>query len=109
LLQTFIRKLKFQYIEQNAKDKYVKYIVNDLDDAPFIGEHDIKELDEINKQLKLELNNAKAKAAQLETVTKELAPKFAKSASFHCSGQRLTNWAQQDTMMSGGNWAVGGI
>lgn len=69
-----MRKLKFQYLEQNAKDKYIKTIVSDIDDAPLITAATNEEL-RINNELKKEkLKAAKAKLTQKHQDIRTLAP-----------------------------------
>lgn len=71
---SFLRKLKFQYLEQNAKDKYVKSIVSDIDDAPIVTAEDNKELLASNIRKKGELNVAKANLAEIRHNIRTLAP-----------------------------------
>ncbi|KAL9710407.1 hypothetical protein Ac2012v2_006708 [Leucoagaricus gongylophorus] len=60
----FLRKLKYQYLEQNTKDRYVKSIVSDIDDAPIVSAEDVQELNAINEDKK-----AKLKAAKTSLIT----------------------------------------
>ena len=69
-----MRKLKFQYLEQNAKDKYVKSIVSDIDDAPIVTAEDNKELLASNVGKKEKLNVAKANLAEIQHNIRTLAP-----------------------------------
>ena len=69
-----MRKLKFQYLEQNAKDKYVKSIVSDIDDAPIVTAEDNKELLASNIEKKEKLNVAKANLAEIQRDIRILAP-----------------------------------
>ena len=69
-----MRKLKFQYLEQNAKDKYVKSIVSDIDDAPIVAAEDNKELLASNIEKKEKLNVAKANLAEIQRDIRILAP-----------------------------------
>ncbi|KAM6503745.1 hypothetical protein JOM56_000688 [Amanita muscaria] len=71
---TFLRKLKFQYLEQNAKDKYVKTIVSDIDDAPMVTADDNRELATKNEEKKTRLRDAKAELADVQGNIKTLAP-----------------------------------
>lgn len=73
-LQSFLRKLKFQYLEQNAKDKYIKTIVSDIDDAPLITPSTNEELRVLNEQKKEKLKVAKEKLAQKQQDIRTLAP-----------------------------------
>ena len=69
-----MRKLKFQYLEQNAKDKYVKSIVSDIDDAPIVTAADNEQLAQINKEKKAKLKAAKDHLAEVQTNIRTLAP-----------------------------------
>jgi len=69
-----LRKLKFQYLEQNAKDKYVKSIVSDIDDAPIVTAADNEQLSQINKEKKAKLKAAKDRLAEVQTKIRTLAP-----------------------------------
>ncbi|KDR80407.1 hypothetical protein GALMADRAFT_1196651 [Galerina marginata CBS 339.88] len=69
-----LRKLKFQYLEQNAKDKYVKSIVSDIDDAPIVTAEQNKELSVVNEEKKEKLKSAKEKLAEAHNNIKLLAP-----------------------------------
>ncbi|KAJ3508285.1 hypothetical protein NLJ89_g5843 [Agrocybe chaxingu] len=60
----YLRKLKFQYLEQNAKDKYVKSIVSDIDDAPIVTAEQNKDLALTNEEKKEKLKAAKANLAE---------------------------------------------
>ncbi|KAF7970936.1 hypothetical protein HWV62_22584 [Athelia sp. TMB] len=70
----FLRKLKFQYLEQNAKDKYIKTIVSDIDDAPLITAATNEELQQSNALKKEKLKAAKAKLVQKQEDVRTLAP-----------------------------------
>ncbi|KAG6335230.1 hypothetical protein ID866_3856 [Astraeus odoratus] len=59
---SFLRKLKFQYLEQNAKDKYVKTIVSD--DAPLITASSNEEIRLRNEEKKRKLKEMKEKLAE---------------------------------------------
>ncbi|KAL0960970.1 hypothetical protein HGRIS_005967 [Hohenbuehelia grisea] len=71
---SFLRKLKFQYLEQNAKDKYVKTIVSDIDDAPIVTADDNKALAASNEELKQQLKVAKTSLAESQDRIRQLAP-----------------------------------
>jgi hypothetical protein len=73
-LYSFLRKLKFQYLEQNAKDKYIKTIVSDIDDAPFITAATNEELRVTNELKKEKLKTAKGKLTQKYQDIRTLAP-----------------------------------
>ena len=73
-LQSFLRKLKFQYLEQNAKDRYVKSIVSDIDDAPIVTAEDNKQLLASNAQKKERLKVAKSSLAEMQKDIVTLAP-----------------------------------
>ncbi|KAI0697017.1 hypothetical protein BC835DRAFT_802879 [Cytidiella melzeri] len=68
----FFCKLKFQYLEQKAKDQYIKIIVSD--DAPSITAADNKELQETNEAKKRNLKEQKAKLAEVQNNIRTLAP-----------------------------------
>ncbi|PPR01964.1 hypothetical protein CVT26_008746 [Gymnopilus dilepis] len=72
--QAYLRKLKFQYLEQNAKDKYVKSIVSDIDDAPIVTAEQNKELSLVNEEKKEKLKAAKNKLADVHNNIRLLAP-----------------------------------
>ncbi|TFY70314.1 hypothetical protein EVG20_g2693 [Dentipellis fragilis] len=69
---SFLRKLKFQYLEQNAKDKYVKTIVND--EAPAITADDNADLRLSNQRKKEALKAAKLRLAEKYDDIRRLAP-----------------------------------
>ena len=69
-----MRKLKFAYLEQNAKDKYVKTIVSDIDDAPIVTADDNKALFASNEEAKQRLKAAKESLHHTQKSIKELAP-----------------------------------
>ncbi|KAF8623182.1 hypothetical protein AX17_007507 [Amanita inopinata Kibby_2008] len=71
---SFLRKLKFQYLEQNAKDRYVKTIVSDIDDAPMVTADDNSKLSSRNEQKKAKLREAKVKLAEVQGDIVTLAP-----------------------------------
>ncbi|EPQ52056.1 hypothetical protein GLOTRDRAFT_140516 [Gloeophyllum trabeum ATCC 11539] len=69
---SFLNKLKFQYLEQNAKDKYVKTIVSD--DPQPVTAHDKEELRASNEKKKKVLKAAKVKLAEKYKDIRNLAP-----------------------------------
>ncbi|KZP33867.1 hypothetical protein FIBSPDRAFT_772799 [Athelia psychrophila] len=70
----FLRKLKFQYLEQNAKDKYIKTIVSDIDDAPLITAATNEQLRTNNTLKKANLKEGKGKLTQKQEDIRTLAP-----------------------------------
>ncbi|KAF9010269.1 hypothetical protein BDQ17DRAFT_1421510 [Cyathus striatus] len=77
---SFLRKLKFQYLEQNAKDRYVKSIVSDIDDAP----------------IKLRLKVAKGKLAEAQGKIRNLAPNVETDfLEVKAASERATDLAQK--------------
>ncbi|KXN84640.1 hypothetical protein AN958_12240 [Leucoagaricus sp. SymC.cos] len=70
----FLRKLKYQYLEQNAKDRYVKSIVSDIDDAPIVTAEDVKELSASNEEKKAKLKAAKTTLAEIHNNVRTLTP-----------------------------------
>ncbi|THH29862.1 hypothetical protein EUX98_g4336 [Antrodiella citrinella] len=68
----FFAKLKFQYLEQKAKDQYIKIIVSD--DAPDINAQDNEKLWHSNELKKAELKQAKSKLAETYNNIQTLAP-----------------------------------
>ena len=64
--------MKFQYLEQKAKDQYIKIIVSD--DAPSITAADNKALQDANEARKRELREQKAKLAEVQDNIRALAP-----------------------------------
>lgn len=66
--------MKFQYLEQNAKDKYVKSIVSDIDDAPIVTAEENKELSTINEEKKEKLKVSKEGLADMQNNIRLLAP-----------------------------------
>ncbi|EKM57946.1 uncharacterized protein PHACADRAFT_251867 [Phanerochaete carnosa HHB-10118-sp] len=68
----FFRKLKFQYLEQKAKDSYIKIIVND--DAPSIYAADNEAQRELNEHKKRELREKKLRLAEMQSNIRTLAP-----------------------------------
>ncbi|ESK94654.1 hypothetical protein Moror_14290 [Moniliophthora roreri MCA 2997] len=71
---SYLRKLKFQFLEQNAKDKYVKSIVSDIDDAPLVTDEDNKQLRLQNEERKKKLKVSKDRLAQIQGDIRTLAP-----------------------------------
>ena len=72
LRQSFMRRLKFQYLENNAKDKYVKTIVND--EAPMITADTNADLQAANSLKKEKLKSAKTRLAERHGDIRNLAP-----------------------------------
>ena len=66
--------MKFQYLEQNAKDKYVKSIVSDIDDAPIVTAEENKELSTINEEKKEKLKVSKEGLVDMQNNIRLLAP-----------------------------------
>jgi hypothetical protein len=64
--------LKFQYLEQKAKDQYIKIIVSD--DAPSITASDNKELQALNESKKSLLKEKKTRLAEVQDNIRTLAP-----------------------------------
>lgn len=89
VLQSFLRKLKFQYLEQNAKDKYIKTIVSDIDDAPLITATTNEELRTSNELKKEKLKAAKDQLAQKHQDIRTLAPLVEQGVSV-CRSLHLT-------------------
>ncbi|KAJ7229194.1 hypothetical protein GGX14DRAFT_417061 [Mycena pura] len=71
---SYLRKLKFRYLEQNAKAKYVKTIVSDIDDAAFVTAEENKGLEVVCEEKKKKLRVAKAELAEVRTSIRDLAP-----------------------------------
>ncbi|KAI0717996.1 hypothetical protein C8T65DRAFT_706951 [Cerioporus squamosus] len=69
---SFLRNLKFQYLEQKAKDQYVKTIVSD--EAPNINADDNELLRIENEKKKETLSVAKARLAEKYSDVRTLAP-----------------------------------
>ncbi|KAF7331624.1 hypothetical protein MKEN_00042000 [Mycena kentingensis (nom. inval.)] len=61
---THLRKLKFRYLEQNAKGKYVRVIVSDVDDATLVAPEDNKAMEAECAQKKARLKTAKQELAE---------------------------------------------
>ncbi|PCH36230.1 hypothetical protein WOLCODRAFT_146165 [Wolfiporia cocos MD-104 SS10] len=68
----FMRKLKIQYLEQKAKDQYIKTIVSD--DAPNINAADNEVLRLRNEEKKANLKLTKARLAEKDGDIHKLAP-----------------------------------
>ncbi|KAG7089506.1 hypothetical protein E1B28_011184 [Marasmius oreades] len=71
---TYLRRLKFQFVEQNAKDKYVKSIVSDIDHAPLVTDEDNKQVKLRNDERKAALTQAKSRLGEVQNDVKTLAP-----------------------------------
>ncbi|KAF5387291.1 hypothetical protein D9757_005807 [Collybiopsis confluens] len=71
---SYLRKLKYQYLEQNAKHKYVKSIVSDIDDAPIVSDDQNKQLEREKLEQKETLKMAKGSLAELYSDVRMLAP-----------------------------------
>ncbi|KAI0300602.1 hypothetical protein B0F90DRAFT_1629620 [Multifurca ochricompacta] len=69
---SFMRKLKFQYLENNAKDKYVKTIVND--EAPMITADTNADMQAANLVKKDKLKAAKSRLITRHSDIRNLAP-----------------------------------
>ena len=82
LLKAYLRKLKFQYLEQNAKDKYIKSIVSDIDDAPIVTAEENKELSLLNEEKKEKLKAAKQNLVEVQQNVRLLAPLVEQGAWF---------------------------
>lgn len=67
-----MRKLKIQYLEQKAKDQYIKTIVSD--DAPNINGEDNEKLRLANEEKKGALKTAKARLVEKDGDIRKLAP-----------------------------------
>ncbi|KAJ3558282.1 hypothetical protein NM688_g1016 [Phlebia brevispora] len=68
----FFRKLKFQYLEQKAKDQYIKIIVSD--EAPSITAADNERQRQENEMKKQELKEAKQALAEMHSNIRTLSP-----------------------------------
>jgi hypothetical protein len=77
--QEYLRKLKFQYLEEYAKDKYVKTIVND--DPPEVTAEDNESLQTANVLKKEALKASKTKLAEKHDDIRRLAPLVEQGAS----------------------------
>ncbi|KAH9965209.1 hypothetical protein BC827DRAFT_1126350 [Russula dissimulans] len=73
---SFMQRLKFQYLENNAKDKYVKTIVND--EAPMITAETNTALEATKLIKKENLKAAKSRLAQRHQDIRNLAPRVEK-------------------------------
>ena len=74
-----MHRLKFQYLESNAKDKYVKTIVND--EAPMITADTNSALQAANLVKKDNLKAAKSRLAQRHADIRNLAPRVERGKS----------------------------
>lgn len=73
-LQAYLRKVKFQYLEHNAKDRYIKSIVSDIDDAPIVTAEENRELSLLNEEKKEKLKVAKEDLVEVQKNIRLLAP-----------------------------------
>jgi hypothetical protein len=73
--------LKFQYLEQNAKDRYIKAIVSDIDDAPIVSDEDNRKLQAENAVKKEELKASKEALAEVQMNVRNLASSVDNGAS----------------------------
>ncbi|KAJ7638236.1 hypothetical protein FB45DRAFT_397641 [Roridomyces roridus] len=71
---SFLRKLKFRYLEQNAKSKYITSIVSDIDDAAIVTAEDNNALAVVCEEKKEKLRIAKAALAEVRTNIRTMAP-----------------------------------
>ncbi|KAJ7667472.1 hypothetical protein DFH06DRAFT_1469435 [Mycena polygramma] len=71
---SFLRKLKFRYLEQNAKSKYITAIVSDIDDAAIVTAEDNKALSLLCDEKKEKLRVAKAGLAEARANIRTMAP-----------------------------------
>ncbi|KAJ7711266.1 hypothetical protein B0H16DRAFT_1437894 [Mycena metata] len=71
---SFLRKLKFRYLEQNAKAKYITAIVSDIDDAAIVTAEDNKALSIVCDEKKEKLRVAKTGLAEVRTNIRKSAP-----------------------------------
>ncbi|KAF5375714.1 hypothetical protein D9615_009347 [Tricholomella constricta] len=93
---SFLRKLKFQYLEQNAKDRYVKSIVSDIDDAPIVTAEDNKVLLASNAAKKEKLKVSKSSLAEMQHDIRTLAPLVEKDyRKVHDATAQATQLAEQ--------------
>lgn len=88
-LQAFLRKLKMQYLEQKAKDQYIKTIVSD--DAPSINAEDNERLAAANEQKKEKLRIAKSQLAEKDGDIRTLAPLVEQGTSYGATFSRLAH------------------
>ena len=95
--------MKFQYLEQNAKDKYVKSIVSDIDDAPIVTAEQNKELSLVNEEKKEKLKAAKNKLADVHNNIRLLAPMVEQGERINltCKFPSLSNDDRLSTGQSG--------
>jgi len=84
-----MRRLKFQYLENNAKDKYVKTIVND--EAPMVTVDTNVDLQAANSIKKDKLKSAKTRLAERHSDIRNLAPLVEHGeVQFHSDSHNLT-------------------
>jgi chromosome segregation ATPase len=76
-----MRRLKFQYLENNAKDKYVKTIVND--EAPMVTADTNTDLQAANSVKKEKLKSAKTRLAERHSGIRNVAP-LVENGEVHC-------------------------
>jgi hypothetical protein len=76
-----MHRLKFQYLENNAKDKYVKTIVND--EAPMLTADNNTALQAANLVKKANLKAAKSRLAQRHADIRNLAPYVERGKELH--------------------------
>lgn len=71
---TYLRKLKFRFLEQSAKDKYITAILGDATETPLVTNEINDKLREANKEKKTVLRGAKAKLKDKYNDINLLAP-----------------------------------
>jgi hypothetical protein len=76
-----MHRLKFQYLENNAKDKYVKTIVND--EAPMLTADNNTTLQAANLVKKANLKAAKSRLAQRHVDIRNRAPYVERGKELH--------------------------
>jgi hypothetical protein len=69
-----LRKQKFKFLELNAKDRYIKTIVSDTDDAPLVTTSTNDALASINQGKKVVLKEAKERLRERQEAFRKLAP-----------------------------------
>ncbi|KAH8825851.1 hypothetical protein DL96DRAFT_1530418 [Flagelloscypha sp. PMI_526] len=70
----YMRNLKFQYIEQKAKNQFVRTIISDIEDVPMITQEDNKSLEEVNSAKKEKLRAVKEQLAATRENIETMAP-----------------------------------
>ncbi|KAL0065101.1 hypothetical protein AAF712_007937 [Marasmius tenuissimus] len=70
----YLRKLKFQFVEQNAKAQYITRIVSDIEDVPLVTDEDNKQLKLQNEGKKEALRQAKQRLEEHQKRVRALAP-----------------------------------